>query len=1003
MSIRKGKTIVATGGTSIKDQNNKRTLKFWSGTIEEYNSLPSYDDNTVYNITNDDINEAAIEIATTDSVGVVKPDGETIFVDEQGTLSGFKFTPIAPLAFETTTVEGLYNVSYDKETREATTDTYAFHLGNYSGDLSYITGRGSIGKDGSLICENYIDFPYKFGDILVISRFSSNCKVMFGYYNESNSFVPVTCNHNDTSNRLVTDSFRRFDTDYVYMPHLDTNSVTSNVKCGKSERAYQLFKDENETFIYSYQIDGESMRKGNIQTQYNSIVSKVNVVRINISDTTIIPILYSGNGTILNKFNFLDEITALPIVELKESSTGTILVDNSFGFSYNDLNNKPKVNGVEIKGDINISSLNVQDALTTKGPLKISKTGEWKAFNGEYNESTRQFELGGAYTISQTTSSTYDLTDIANYATNKTVVPIAGVVMPWYKNCTYVPHANELTDLQQSKCFLGVWDGQTFKPLFSLSTTYDYNSICRPVTSIAEGTSCTVGTAATDYTVINEITNYTDGLQAWPCVFMEYNNGRYSFKACRSTSLASRQLLLYVPTESETELLNQCNAIWMIGSRTSVNIGDGQASKLVQGDITEQLLMGKLDGTTFPAILPDNENYYTELSLNIDNQTIKLNEQNQLYADIQIPENHVTNEELEAKGYITLDAIQNKANKEDVYTKTELDGKLAGAFHYKGNVGNEQALPEQAEQGDVYNVLDTGANYAYTGSEWDKLSEVIDLSSVYTKEECDNKFTTLTEVNEQGFLIQSDLSDYAKSSDIPTDFYTKQEVDNKIGNAIISGELDLSEYAKVQDVNNSLELKANVSDTYNKTEVDNLIGNIQLPEDVVTESTLESKGYVTQSDIQTELDNKQDKGDYALTSAIPTKVSQLTNDAGYITEQIDISGKADKSDTYTKQEVDNKFTEFNPDLSSCYTKEQTDSLLANKANTSDIPDTSSFATTSELSNKQDKLTPGTGISIQNNVITCTVQQQDLSNYYTKAQIDTMIGNIDNILDYILGV
>lgn len=242
--------------------------------------------------------------------------------------------------------------------------------------------------------------------------------------------------------------------------------------------------------------------------------------------------------------------------------------------------------------------------------------------------------------------------------------------------------------------------------------------------------------------------------------------------------------------------------------------------------------------------------------------------------------NAVTEGRVDLTGYATTEEVNNqlllKEDKGVCYTKSELDGKLAGAFHYKGNVENEQALPEQAEQGDVYNVLDTGANYAYTGSEWDKLSEVIDLSGVYTKEECDNKFTTLTEVNEQGFLIESDLSDYAKSSDIPTDFYTKQEVDNK-------------------------------------------------------------------------------------------------------------------------------FTEFNPDLSSCYTKEQTDSLLANKANTSDIPDTSSFATTSELGNKQDKLTSGTGISIQNNVIACTVQQPDLSNYYTKSEIDGMIGNINEILDYILGV
>ena len=52
---------------------------------------------------------------------------------------------------------------------------------------------------------------------------------------------------------------------------------------------------------------------------------------------------------------------------------------------------------------------------------------------------------------------------------------------------------------------------------------------------------------------------------------------------------------------------------------------------------------------------------------------------------------------------------------------------------------------------------------------------------------------------------------------------------------------------------------------------------------------------------------------YALKSEIPTKVSQLQNDSGYLTEHQDISGKADKAtalsgygitDAYTKSEVD---------------------------------------------------------------------------------------------------
>lgn len=41
------------------------------------------------------------------------------------------------------------------------------------------------------------------------------------------------------------------------------------------------------------------------------------------------------------------------------------------------------------------------------------------------------------------------------------------------------------------------------------------------------------------------------------------------------------------------------------------------------------------------------------------------------------------------------------------------------------------------------------------------------------------------------------------------------------------------------------------------------------------------------------LEGKQPTGDYALANQIPTKVSQLTNDSGYLTEHQDISGKLD--------------------------------------------------------------------------------------------------------------
>lgn len=74
----------------------------------------------------------------------------------------------------------------------------------------------------------------------------------------------------------------------------------------------------------------------------------------------------------------------------------------------------------------------------------------------------------------------------------------------------------------------------------------------------------------------------------------------------------------------------------------------------------------------------------------------------------------------------------------EVY-KTEINQKLFGIYTVKGSLANFEELEiiENAQIGDVYNLLDTGANYVYTDSGWDKLSETIDFSNYYTKEEID--------------------------------------------------------------------------------------------------------------------------------------------------------------------------------------------------------------------------------------------------------------------------
>lgn len=61
-----------------------------------------------------------------------------------------------------------------------------------------------------------------------------------------------------------------------------------------------------------------------------------------------------------------------------------------------------------------------------------------------------------------------------------------------------------------------------------------------------------------------------------------------------------------------------------------------------------------------------------------------------------------------------------------------------GIFRVKGTVPSYNDLPSTGQAiGDVWNVEDTGANYCWTEEGWDKLSETIDLSNYYTKEEVD--------------------------------------------------------------------------------------------------------------------------------------------------------------------------------------------------------------------------------------------------------------------------
>lgn len=69
----------------------------------------------------------------------------------------------------------------------------------------------------------------------------------------------------------------------------------------------------------------------------------------------------------------------------------------------------------------------------------------------------------------------------------------------------------------------------------------------------------------------------------------------------------------------------------------------------------------------------------------------------------------------------------------DAYTKTQIDGLVAGVLHYKGTKASVANLPTSGNvTGDVWHITADGSEYAWDGSVWQELGTAIDLSNYVT-------------------------------------------------------------------------------------------------------------------------------------------------------------------------------------------------------------------------------------------------------------------------------
>lgn len=158
-------------------------------------------------------------------------------------------------------------------------------------------------------------------------------------------------------------------------------------------------------------------------------------------------------------------------------------------------------------------------------------------------------------------------------------------------------------------------------------------------------------------------------------------------------------------------------------------------SEILQLVLSDTIKADEYIENKYPAVLTNHEERITDLEGGAVSDLIL--HQSDIVDNL---ESEATNKPLSAKQGKTL--------------AQRIAEAIAGVFHYKGSVATYEDLPsENLEIGDTWNVEKTGDNYAWSGTLWDKLSGIVDLSNFYTKGETDTLLEDKADT--------SDLDNYA--------------------------------------------------------------------------------------------------------------------------------------------------------------------------------------------------------------------------------------------------
>lgn len=375
---------------------------------------------------------------------------------------------------------------------------------------------------------------------------------------------------------------------------------------------------------------------------------------------------------------------------------------------------------------------------------------------------------------------------------------------------------------------------------------------------------------------------------------------------------------------------------------TTVNIKGEKGEQGLKGDTGND---GK-DGLT--TSISVNNNIYTHkdglITLpNYPNVPTKISQlENDNGYLTSIPNEYVTENELEEKGYATENYVQNKIAEAQLdggevdlsgyATKDELNNKV-DKVEGKGLISNA----EVDRLANVFNYDDTEIKKDVEGLKVSKHShdnkETLDAITQSKVEEWDNKsefdgdYNNLTNKPNIPTKTSQLENDNKFLTNIPSEYVIKEELNNEINN--LQNKLDnkaevsdLDDYATKDELNNKIDkvdgkgLSTNDYTTEEKNKLNNIEedANNYIHPSTHNVNMIEGLSTIATSGNYNDLINKPN---------IPSKTSELTNDSGFITE------------------VPNEYV--------------TETELNDKGYLTEHQDLSSYATKNDLNNKVDKV------------------------------------------------